>query len=90
MQTIFSSKIIIMKFKSLKLIPACIIAMAIAIPVSWWAIDDWLKSFAYRVNVSWIIFLVACSVALSIALLTVSYESIKAAVANPIKSLRTE
>lgn len=67
-----------------------IIAMAIAIPVSWWAIDKWLKSFAYRINISWIIFLVACGTVLFIALLTVSYESIKAAVANPVKSLRME
>jgi putative ABC transport system permease protein len=67
-----------------------VIAMAIAIPVSWWAIDNWLKGFVYRINISWIIFLVACGTALLIALLTVSYESIKAAVANPVKSLRTE
>ncbi|HEV8081594.1 MAG TPA: ABC transporter permease [Chitinophagaceae bacterium] len=67
-----------------------LIAMAIAIPVSWWAIDSWLKGFAYRIDISWIIFFVACAIALLIALLTVSYESIKAAVANPVKSLRTE
>jgi ABC-type antimicrobial peptide transport system permease subunit len=67
-----------------------IIAMAISIPVSWWAIDNWLKGFAYRINISWIIFGIACGIALLIALLTVSYESIKAAVANPVKSLRTE
>lgn len=67
-----------------------IIAMVIAIPISWWAIGSWQKGFAYRINVSWIIFLVACGTALFIALLTVSYESIKAAVSNPVKSLRTE
>ncbi len=67
-----------------------LIATAIAIPVSWWAIGNWLKGFAYRINISITIFLVASLTALLIALLTVSYESIKAAVANPVKSLRTE
>ncbi|MDP4284458.1 MAG: ABC transporter permease [Bacteroidota bacterium] len=66
------------------------IAMIIAVPVSWWAIDNWLKGFAYRIQIGWLVFLLGCSIALLIALLTVSYESIKAAVANPAKSLRTE
>lgn len=66
------------------------IAMAIAIPVSWFAINSWLKSFAYRIDISWTIFLVASSAALLIAWFTVGYESIKAAIANPVKSLRTE
>ena len=73
-----------------KFVRLIVIAMALAIPVSWWAIDNWLKGFAYRINISWIIFLVACITALLIALLTVSYESIKAAMANPVKSLRSE
>lgn len=67
-----------------------VIAMVIAIPVSGWAINSWLKGFAYRINISWIIFLVACVTALLIALLTVSYESVKAAIANPVDSLRSE
>jgi len=67
-----------------------VVAMTIAIPVSWFAINSWLKGFAYRIDISWIIFLVACGTALLIAWLTVGYESIKAAVANPVKSLRTE
>ena len=67
-----------------------LIAMAIAIPLSWWAIGNWLKGFAYRIDISWVIFLVAAIAALGIALLTVSYESIKAAICNPVKSLRTE
>jgi predicted permease len=67
-----------------------VIAMVIAIPVSGWAINSWLKGFAYRINISWIIFLMACGTALLIALLTVSYESVKAAIANPVKSLRSE
>ncbi len=67
-----------------------VIAMVIAIPLSWWAINNWLKGFAYRIHIGWVIFLLASSIALLIALLTVSYESIKAAIANPVKSLRTE
>ncbi|HYF29871.1 MAG TPA: ABC transporter permease [Chitinophagaceae bacterium] len=67
-----------------------LIAMVIAIPVAWFAIDNWLNNFAYRVNISWIIFAGSSLAALLIAWLTVSYESIKAAITNPIKSLRTE
>jgi putative ABC transport system permease protein len=52
--------------------------------------NKWLSSFAYRVNVGWAIFVIASSGALAIAWITVSYESIKAAIVNPIKSLRTE
>jgi len=67
-----------------------LISMAIAIPLSWFAINNWLEGFAYRIHVSWIIFLVASLTALLIAWATVSYESIKAAISNPVKSLRTE
>jgi len=67
-----------------------LIAVVIAIPVAWFAINSWLKSFAYKVSADWIIFLTASLAALTIALITVSYESIKAAIANPVKSLRTE
>ena len=66
------------------------IASVIAFPVAWWAMNKWLQSFAYRINISWWIFLVAGFAALLIALLTVSFQAIKAAVANPVKSLRTE
>jgi predicted lysophospholipase L1 biosynthesis ABC-type transport system permease subunit len=67
-----------------------LIAVVIAVPVAWFAINSWLKSFAYRVSADWVIFLTASLAALTIALITVSYESIKAAFANPVKSLRTE
>jgi predicted permease len=67
-----------------------IIAMAIAVPISWYAIDSWLQSFAYRVEISWLVFVAASLGALFIAWLTVSYESVKAAVMNPVKSLRSE
>ena len=66
------------------------IAFIISIPVTWWAMHAWLQDFAYRVNISWWSFAIAGAAAIFIALLTVSFQAIKAAVANPVKSLRTE
>lgn len=67
-----------------------LVASALAIPLAWWAMNKWLEDFAYRVNVGWWIFLAAGAIALLIALITVSSQAIKAALANPVKSLRTE
>jgi len=67
-----------------------LIAILIAIPLSWYAVNSWLAGFAYHINVSWLVFFTASVAALGIAWLTVSYESIKAAIVNPIKSLRSE
>jgi putative ABC transport system permease protein len=67
-----------------------LIASLIAFPAAWWAMNKWLQSFAYRINISWWVFAVAGFLALLIALLTVSFQAIKAAIANPVKSLRTE
>jgi putative ABC transport system permease protein len=67
-----------------------LVAIAIAIPLSWYAVDSWLASFAYHISVGWVVFVAASLAALIIAWLTVSYESIKVAIVNPIKSLRTE
>lgn len=67
-----------------------LVATVIAIPLAWWAINNWLQGFAYRVQVNWLIFALAALTALVIAWLTVGYESIKAAIANPVKSLRSE
>jgi putative ABC transport system permease protein len=66
------------------------IAALIAFPVAWWAMYKWLNTFAYRTQISWWIFLVAGVIALAIALLTVSIQTIRAALANPVKSLRSE
>jgi putative ABC transport system permease protein len=66
------------------------IAALIAFPASWWAMYKWLETFAYRTEISWWIFLVAGAGALAIALLTVSIQTVRAALANPIKSLRSE
>jgi len=67
-----------------------VIAMFIAFPVAGYFMNKWLDNFAYKVHLGWIIFMIAGSAAIVIALLTVSYQAIKAAVANPVKSLRTE
>jgi putative ABC transport system permease protein len=67
-----------------------LIAALIAFPLGWWATNKWLQDFAYRINIEWWVFPVAAISALLIALLTVSFQAIKAALANPVKSLRTE
>ena len=67
-----------------------VIAMAIAFPVAGYFMNKWLDNFAYKVRLGWVIFLIAGAAAVVIAVLTVSYQAIKAAVANPVKSLRTE
>ncbi len=67
-----------------------IISAVIAFPLAWWTMNKWLQGFAYRVNISWWVFIIAGILALFIALITVSFQSIKAAIANPVKSLRTE
>lgn len=66
------------------------IAIVIATPVSWWAMNKWLQSFNYRISLSWWMFTLAGAIALFIAIITVSTQAIKAAIENPIKSLRSE
>ena len=67
-----------------------LIANLIAFPVAWWIMHDWLADFAYRTNLSWWIFLLAAGLALVIAIVTISLQTIRASMANPVKSLRTE
>jgi len=67
-----------------------LVSNLIAWPLAWIGVNRWLQDFAYRVPVSWWVFIAAAGIALLIALLTVSFQAIKAAVANPVKSLRTE
>lgn len=67
-----------------------LIASLISFPIAWWTMNNWLKDFPYRVEISWWIFGIAIIAALLIAFITVSFQSIKAAIANPVKSLRTE
>jgi putative ABC transport system permease protein len=66
------------------------ISILIATPIAWWLMSKWLQQFAYRITISWWMFALAGSIAILIALFTISFQSIKAAIANPVKSLRTE
>jgi putative ABC transport system permease protein len=66
------------------------ISALIAFPVAWYAMNKWLQDFAYRINMPWWVFIMAGIIAALIALITISFQAIKAAVANPVKSLRTE
>jgi len=67
-----------------------LVACVIAMPVAWYIMSRWLEDFAYRTTISWWMFTVAGSLVLLVALITVSFEAIKAAIANPVNSLRTE
>jgi len=75
---------------SLDFIKLVLIAILIASPIAWWAMHQWLQSFAYRITITWWMFALAGLGAMLIALLTVSFQSVKAALANPVKSLRSE
>ncbi len=66
------------------------ISLLIAIPLAWYAMQNWLERFAYRIEINWLVFVIAGVVAITIALLTVSFQAFKAATANPVKSLRSE
>ncbi|MGN6533276.1 MAG: ABC transporter permease, partial [Ginsengibacter sp.] len=66
------------------------IAILIASPVAWWAMNKWLQSFAYKINIGWMVFVITTLVAIFIALVTISFQAIKAAIANPVESLRSE
>ncbi|HWN88384.1 MAG TPA: ABC transporter permease [Chitinophagaceae bacterium] len=67
-----------------------LISVVIAAPIAWWIMDKWLTAFAYRTPISWWVFGITACITLSVALITISVQAIKAAVANPVKSLRTE
>jgi putative ABC transport system permease protein len=67
-----------------------IIALFIASPVAWYFMNEWLETFAYRINISGWVFLLAGISAVTIALITIAYQAVKASLANPVKSLRIE
>jgi putative ABC transport system permease protein len=67
-----------------------VISIFIASPIAWYFMKQWLMGFDYRIQISWYVFVLAGAAAIGIALITVSFQAIKAAVANPVKSLRTE
>ena len=66
------------------------IAFLISVPITWWAMHEWLQDFAYRINIHWWVFALAGMIAILISVLTISFQAIKAAIANPVKSLKTE
>ena len=66
------------------------IATLVAIPVAWWGMNQWLADFAYRIQIDWSVFFWTGIMALVLAFLTISFQSIKAALANPVEALRNE
>jgi len=80
----------IVQLLSKDFIKLVIISIIIATPVAWWAMNKWLQDFAYRIEITWWMFAFAGLAAIFIALITVSFQAIQAAIANPIKSLRSE
>jgi putative ABC transport system permease protein len=80
----------LVKLLSKDFVVLVIIASLLAFPVAWWALNSWLQDFAYRIPIDWWVFILASVAALLIALATVSFQAIKAAMANPVSSLRSE
>ena len=80
----------IAKLLSKDFIKLVVIAIVIASPIAWYAMNKWLQNFAYKTEISWWVFIAAGFLAIIIAVATVSFQAIKAAMANPVKSLRTE
>ena len=80
----------IVKLLSQDFVKLVFIAIVIASPVAWWGMDHWLEDFAYKINMQWWMFVLAGVIAVIIAILTVAYRSIMAAMVNPAKNLRTE
>lgn len=85
-----ASVISIVRMLSTDLVKLVLIAVAIASPIAWWAMNKWLDDFAYRIDIQWWMFAVAGLAAIVIALFTVSWQAVRAAVANPVNSLRDE
>ncbi|MBD0286521.1 MAG: FtsX-like permease family protein, partial [Flavisolibacter sp.] len=67
-----------------------VIAVVVASPITWWAMNDWLQDFTYRIKIEWWMFLLAAVLVTMIALLTISFQAVRAALTNPVKNLRTE
>jgi len=85
-----ASPAILFSLLSREFLVLVLIALAIASPLAWLAMNKWLQDYQYRIGITWSIFVVAGLSALIIALLTVSFQAIKSSIANPVKSLRTE
>ena len=82
------SRIVVMLSKDFVVL--VVMASLIAFPLAWWGLQKWLQDFAYRIDVPWLAFIAAALLSLVVALITVSFQAVKAALMNPVKSLRTE
>lgn len=80
----------IVRSLSMDFVKLVLISLVIAIPLSYWAADKWLQNFPYRISLGWWLFAAAAVLVVLIALVTISFQSVKAAVANPVKSLKSE
>jgi putative ABC transport system permease protein len=80
----------LIRLLSIDFLKLVLFSFVLAAPLAWYFMNQWLQDFAFRINITWWIFLVAGMLAVIIALLTVSFQAVRAALANPIKSLRTE
>jgi uncharacterized membrane protein HdeD (DUF308 family) len=85
-----ASVVNIISILSKDFIQLVLIAFVIAAPIAWWATYKWLQDFAYRTNISWWIFGLSGIAMIVVALITLSFQTIRSATANPVKSLRTE
>ena len=85
-----ASVVSIVRMLTKEFVVLVLIAIAIAAPLAYWGIHKWLEDFAFRIHIGWTVFILAGCAAILIALLTVGCQAMKAAVANPVKSLRTE
>lgn len=85
-----SSSFGILKLLSSDFLKLILVSIAIASPVAWYLMKDWLLQFAYTIEIGWTIFVMAGTLAILIALVTISFQALKVAAANPVKSLRTE
>lgn len=80
----------IVSLLSVDFVVLVIVALVIASPLAWWLMNIWLQNFAYRIELQWWVFILAGVISVLIAFITISFQAIKAAVANPVKSLRSE
>ncbi|MCB0433093.1 MAG: ABC transporter permease, partial [Mangrovimonas sp.] len=80
----------IVKLLSKEYVVLILLALVVASPIAWYLMQKWLEKFAYRLEIEWWIFVLAGMMAIIIALITVGFQAIKAAISNPVKSLRTE
>ena len=80
----------IVSLMSKEFLKLVVIAFVIAVPIAWYCMTKWLEGFSYKTPIGWTVFALAGVLALGIALITVSFESIKSAVSNPVDSLRSE